>query len=50
MIAAVEALDPDQPTLSPNYVANAVNCSWKRAKELLQETGRLPDPEPAEGE
>ncbi|WP_332758472.1 hypothetical protein [Streptomyces sp. MT206] len=50
LIAAVEALDPDQPTLSPNYVANAVNCSWKRAKELLQETGRLPDPEPAEGE
>ncbi|MFI5857233.1 hypothetical protein [Streptomyces parvulus] len=50
LIAAVEALDPDQPTLSPNYVANAINCSWKRAKELLQETGRLPDPEPAEGE
>ncbi|MFJ4741312.1 hypothetical protein [Streptomyces sp. NPDC088775] len=50
LIAAVEALDPDQPILSPNYVANAINCSWKRAKELLQETGRLPDPEPAEGE
>ncbi|MFI1225970.1 MULTISPECIES: hypothetical protein [unclassified Streptomyces] len=50
LIAAVEALDPDQPTLSPNYVANTVNCSWNRAKELLQVTGRLPDPEPAEGE
>ncbi|WP_331759426.1 hypothetical protein [Streptomyces anulatus] len=50
LIAAVVALDPDQPALSPNYVANTVNCSWNRAKELLQVTGRLPDPEPAEGE
>ncbi|MDW4912531.1 hypothetical protein [Streptomyces californicus] len=50
LIAAVKALDPDQPTLSPNYVSITVNCSWNRAKELLQLTGRLPDPEPAEGE
>ncbi|MFF2228307.1 hypothetical protein ACFVV7_33875 [Streptomyces globisporus] len=50
LIEAVKALDPDQPTLSPNYVSTTVNCSWNRAKELLQLTGRLPDPEPAEGE
>ncbi|MEU1824250.1 hypothetical protein ABZ502_17705 [Streptomyces abikoensis] len=50
LIEEVAKLDPDKPTLSPNYVAGKVGCSWKVAKELLTETGRLPNPEPTEGE
>jgi len=50
VIEAVRRLDPDKVTLTPNYVAEQIGCSWRRAKELLEQTGRLPVPEPQEGE
>ncbi|MFJ3097969.1 hypothetical protein [Streptomyces hydrogenans] len=50
LLDELKNLDPDEPTLSPNYVAGSLSCSWATAKALLIETGRLPNPEPAEGE
>jgi hypothetical protein len=45
LLDAVRALEPDQPSLSPNFVATRVGVSWANAKSLLSEVGRLPCPQ-----
>nr|MDT0516267.1 DUF2637 domain-containing protein [Streptomyces sp. DSM 41633] len=50
LLDLVKQLDPDRQTLSPNRVSGELGVSWKTARALLEELGRLPDPEPAPGE
>jgi hypothetical protein len=51
LLDAVRSLEPERPTLSPNFVATRVGISWGSARALLQEAGRLarPGDEPAPG-
>ncbi|MGP4112287.1 hypothetical protein ACTWP5_15410 [Streptomyces sp. 4N509B] len=44
LLDIVRALEPDRPSLSPNFVATRVGVSWANAKSLLSEVGRLLPP------
>ncbi len=46
LLEAVRALAPEQPTLTPNFVATRVGISWANAKSLLVDLGRLRPPAP----